>query len=99
MYSFCQDFYKRLVKGDSVQKSVKHGRDALKNCLKKINKQLQIFNLNDKMIGDGPVLLPEDYDHDQSLYGNKHWESTELMQGKLIDMSRNRGPTNIPQDD
>lgn len=97
MYSFCQEFYKRLVKGDSVQKSLNHGKSSLKNCLKGINKKLQICNLNEKMIGDGAVLLPEDFDHEQSLYGNKHWRSTELKQGKLIDMSRNRGPTNIPK--
>ena len=97
MYSFCQEFYKRLVKGKSVSNSVELGRVEMSDCLRDINRNLQIFNLNDKIIGEGPVCLPEDFDHDQSLYGNNHWKSIELMKGDLIDMSRLRGPTNIPK--
>jgi len=69
----------------------------MKNALREVNKVLKVYNLNDKLIGDGPVLLPEDFDHDQSLYGTKDWKSTELKKGRLVDMSKIRGPTNVPK--
>ena len=69
----------------------------MKKLLREINQELQIFNLTDEILGEGPVLLPEDFDHDQSLYGSNHWRSTELKKGSLIDMSRLRAPTNIPK--
>lgn len=95
MYAFCQEFYKLLVKGITVINALEYGVREMKNCLRDINKQLKIYNLNDKIIGEGPILLPEDFDHNQSLYGKRDWKSIELKTGSFVDMSRTRGPTNI----
>ena len=97
IYSFCEEFYKRLVKGESVTKAWEIAKDKMKKVLREANKTLKIWNLNDEFIGVGPVILPEDFDHDQSLFGSKDWKSIELEKGKLIDMSRIRGNTNVPK--
>lgn len=97
IYSFCEEFYKRLVKGLSVKKSIELGKERMKKQLREANKVLKIQNLNDEYIGEGPVILPEDFDHEQILFGNRDWRSTELEKGKLIDMSRIRGATNVPK--
>lgn len=70
------------------------GKEKMKLALREANKILKIQNLCEKQIGEGAALLPEDFDHGQSLYGSKDWKSTELKKGNLIDMSRIRGPTN-----
>ena len=95
IYSFCAEFYKNIVKGITVKKSLYIGREKLKDTLREINKLLKIQNFFEHQIGEGPVVIPEDFDHNQSLYGTKDWKSIELEAGELIDMSRIRGPTNI----
>lgn len=97
IYAFCEEFYKRLVKGISVSKSVAYGREKIKITLREVNKVMKVTNLKDNLIGEGAIILPEDFDHDQSLYGTKDWRSTQLQKGNLIDMSRIRGLTNVPK--
>lgn len=95
IYAFCEEFYKRLVKGISVSKAVNYGREKIKLKLREVNRIMKVTNLKDGVIGEGAVILPEDFDHDQSLYGTKDWRSTQLQKGNLIDMSRIRGLTNV----
>ena len=66
----------------------------MKDTLRLANKFLKVQNFSEQQIGEGPIILPEDFDHNQPLYG-KDWKSTELKSGELIDMSRIRGPTNV----
>ena len=94
IYSFCAEFYKRIIKGSTVKHALNLGKVKMKETLRQANKILKIQNLSEQQIGEGPLLLPEDFDHNQPLYG-KDWKSTELKTGELIDMSRIRGPTNI----
>lgn len=50
---------------------MKYGDEAMKDFLKSANKHLKIQNLSESMIGEGGVCLPEDFDHNQSLYGTR----------------------------
>ena len=95
IYSFCAEFYKHLVKGVTIKEALYKGREELKDTLREINKTLRIQNFFEEQIGEGPAILPENFDQTQSLYGSRDFKSTELKTGELIDMSRIRGPTNI----
>jgi len=69
----------------------------MKTQIKIDNKRHKISNLNEEWIGPGPLLLPEEeeFGHDHILYGEDAWSLTILKDGKLADMSKTRGPTNI----
>jgi hypothetical protein len=97
MYEFCQDFYDHLVNEVSVERSCELARDTMKEHIRHANKSMKICNLREDMIGDGPMLLPEEeeFGHSHTLYGKDNWSSTILKDGTLADMSKIRGPTNV----
>lgn len=60
--AFCKAFYKHLIKRKSVIESMEHGKRVFTQRLKELEK-LDLPKIDLYMIGEGPMLLPEDTYH------------------------------------
>ena len=88
---FSQYFYEELIGGISVKEAHKNAWLQTLDYLSQSFFDLQDNAIIQGIIGDGPLLLPSDKEHEQILFSQKN----RLTEGKIEDISKARVPTNV----
>ena len=89
---FSQYFYEEIVEGHTIKESFNSAYTKTFDYLSASFFDARDNNYIIAQIGVGPILLPEDQDHQISLYGT---HQSTLPPGKVEDVSKARCPTNI----
>jgi len=89
---FCIYFYEELIMQESVAKAFEAANDKVLNYLGATYFEGIVGEDVNRIIGQGPVLLPEDEDHTEVLFSDSHFT---LVPGRVEDISFTRHPNNI----
>ncbi len=89
---FCMYFYEELIMQESVVKAFEAAKDKVLNYLGAMYFEGIVGEDVNRIIGQGPVLLPEEEDHLEVLFSDSHFT---LVPGRVEDISFTRHPNNI----
>jgi len=96
VYTFCEEFYKRIVEEKTIKDSFKLARQILFTKIKDLNFELGLENIDMESIGEGPILYPKRDSHLNKIFDSNEADERKILKpGKFIDTSNVRGPTNI----
>lgn len=92
--TFCQFFLEDIVDGYTIREAFNRAYERTFDSLSEVFFESRGNTYIKNIIGEGPMILPENSDHSEVLYGV---EDFTLNEGPIEDISTVRYPTNIPK--